>query len=448
MGLGLIDQLEGRQSGSASRVAVIATSTVLLGACVVLAGCGRGGPPEDDRPSAEPTLSVKGVWNHRDSSGVGLTFTDSAKAYGRAGWRLDSIPALILGDRQEPDYQFYGVRGLRGLPEGGVLVVDGVSRELRFFNADGELVKKAGGKGEGPGEFSSPELVQTVGSDSLLFWDHDLKRFQILSPDGQDSRTIRLAKMWPAGGVAPLGAVGERMLVRAPEPHTIAMYSVKGPIDRSLDFIWVDPRTGVVTVLERFRENIGYNSDGDRFSGSISIPMTPHPTGTVTHAAALITDGLRQEIREFGLDGTLKRVFRITGSLRKVTDDMVEEWWESRIATGLRKRGWVEAQSKGMPIPERVPAIERLLVDEVGWVWAKTVPISVTQPQEWIIFDPEGRAHGVVETPASLKIHRIGEDFILGVTVDDFGVERVYRYTLQRRPDAADGKPIAPGVGA
>jgi hypothetical protein len=53
----------------------------------------------------------------------------------------------------------------------------------------------------------------------------------------------------------------------------------------------------------------------------------------------------------------------------------------------------------------------------------------------WSVFDPDGAVLGTIETPQGLVVYQIGEDFLLGRMRDDFGVERVVRFPLDRRPD-------------
>lgn len=46
--------------------------------------------------------------------------------------------------------------------------------------------------------------------------------------------------------------------------------------------------------------------------------------------------------------------------------------------------------------------------------------------------DPEGEVQGVVWTPPGLEVESIGEDFILGVWLDEFDVEYFRRHRLRR----------------
>jgi len=223
-----------------------------LGSGAVLAlgallGCG----PSDaaDQPPA-PGTPVSPT----DSAGVLISVTDGAKASSSLGWIIDSVPDLVLGTSSHPDQQFFGVRGLRALPDGGVLVVDAITRELRFFDSTGHLTHRSGRKGEGPGEYDDPYLVHTIGATTLLLWDGRLKRFQVLSEQGEDPRVIRLSERWRGGRHPPLGAVGTQMFARFPEMAYRVRWEKKGVKTRRVDFSWVQPAAGTEVRVATFGE--------------------------------------------------------------------------------------------------------------------------------------------------------------------------------------------------
>jgi hypothetical protein len=63
-------------------------------------------------------------------------------------------------------------------PLGQIYVTDAMDYSLKKFDADGKLLKKAGRKGQGPGEFLSPRLL--VRSENHLFvTDQSLKGIQV-----------------------------------------------------------------------------------------------------------------------------------------------------------------------------------------------------------------------------------------------------------------------------
>lgn len=102
-----------------------------------------------------------------------------------AAWPVSAEPVLEIGvlSGEEP-YQFDRVTGAVRLPDGGVVVTDAGSGQVRFFDAQGRFVRAQGSKGQGPGEWSGPDRVRALGGDSLLVLDNNLRRQGILGLDG------------------------------------------------------------------------------------------------------------------------------------------------------------------------------------------------------------------------------------------------------------------------
>ena len=73
-----------------------------------------------------------------------------------------------------------------------------------------------------------------------------------------------------------------------------------------------------------------------------------------------------------------------------------------------------------------------ILVDRLHHVWVRDFNQPGDDRAAWVVFDPEGRVQGRVETPAGLDIYEIGADYILGRNRDDLGVEYVERWRLTR----------------
>lgn len=75
---------------------------------------------------------------------------------------------VVEGDEA---HQLYHVVGSVRLADGRVVVANGGSSELRFFDANGRFIRAVGGRGGGPGEFAWLTGLYGHGSDSLLAVD-------------------------------------------------------------------------------------------------------------------------------------------------------------------------------------------------------------------------------------------------------------------------------------
>jgi len=88
-----------------------------------------------------------------------------------------------------------------------------------------------------------------------------------------------------------------------------------------------------------------------------------------------------------------------------------------------------------MELPSAPPAFQAVQVDRLGWYWTELFDTDEGGPSVWLVFDPAGRAHGMITLPAALEVWVIGGDYVLGRWTDELGVEYVRRYGLDRQRD-------------
>jgi hypothetical protein len=388
---------------------------VFLGACV----------PGGD---SNGTGGASTAFTERDSAGIVIAVTLGSQARAALGWEVDTVPDLEIGVTGEssgdesavPWQQFHRIGGVRQLSDGRVVVVDGGSREVRFFDSRGQFLHRFGGSGQGPGEFGgNPVLVPAFQSDSLLLFDPRPVRFHFLSTDADGYRLVRPAT-W-SGAVPPVGFIDSNLLVQLgnlQKPTTTGVYEIP------LTFAWTHIVTGNRTFVDSFTWRPQYMT---KFVNNIAfgglIPFSSTPSAAVTRNGALVTEGALPEIKEYNLEGRLQRIIRIYEPRRNITNTDIQRYVE---VTG-------KPTNPDIPIPEMMPTFESLLVDDEGWLWAKVYEYDPEQRPAWVVFDPSGRAHGSIRTPVGLRVQQIAGDFMLGVWTDELGVEHVRKHRVDRR---------------
>lgn len=82
--------------------------------------------------------------------------------------------------------------GVALLSGGRVALVDQFSLRLHVFDAAGQHLGSAGGKGEGPGQFQNVFGMASVGGDSIGVWDGTLRRLSIFTGDAKFVRVERM----------------------------------------------------------------------------------------------------------------------------------------------------------------------------------------------------------------------------------------------------------------
>ncbi|MCC6317992.1 MAG: hypothetical protein IT361_09905 [Gemmatimonadaceae bacterium] len=95
-------------------------------------------------------------------------------------------------------YEFTDVRGVRELPDGRIIVVDRGVRAVLWVDPSSGRTGPIGRQGEGPGEYRYPAFVVSLGLDSSLVVDTQLRRWILLAGDrvvrtmGPDNDLVRL----------------------------------------------------------------------------------------------------------------------------------------------------------------------------------------------------------------------------------------------------------------
>ena len=391
-------------------------TAVLVGAAG-LGGCTEG--------SVESSVIV------HDSAGVVVVESRAAAWAGDTGWQLSESPFLEIGtDEGSPEYQFHMVEGALRLDDGRVVVADGGSSEIRFFDSSGQFQSKSGGKGDAPGEYRMISGLGAGPGDSLWVFDYGNRRFTVLSSDGQPVRTVSVG-----GALSAVGAVGRlpggKFVVKegwgsprggAPrsgltrDPVVVAKFTSDGS---SADTLGMFPGREVFVSVEDGR-------------GVMSAPLFAHnASAALLHDAVFVGDQERMEVGLYSADGELLRLVRVPDLDLHISASDIEE--QKRQLLELQppaRRAEARNQLDGMDVPPSRPAYGRLLVGSDGSMWAAEHVRYPFIPRNWTVFGANGRLLGTVVMPDRFTVFQIGFDWVLGVGLDELDVEHVRLYRL------------------
>ncbi|MCY3807930.1 MAG: hypothetical protein OXG58_00580 [Gemmatimonadetes bacterium] len=365
-----------------------------------------------------------------DSAGIAIAVNEQPAPDSRLPWRFGEQPSLSIGSVDSGDAdQLFRVTDATRLPDGRIVIANTGSNELRVFNADGSHAGTWGGRGEGPGEFTSysPSAVALWPGDSVAAANPWATRLSLFDREGNHGRDVRLdasllnvVDLLPDGKIFTSGGGGLHR----------EMTGSTGLVRGSGEWAILTADGTPHTSLGEFPGSefwATFGSDG-RLQGG-----RPHPFGRGTLGAVwgdLVAIGVQDsyEIKAFAADGSLVRIVRREGDPESPTRADQDAYWE-RLYADLPKEERIERlnEVKEMPLVDAYPAFAGVMADRAGYLWVREY-----QSAAWTVFDPEGRIQGLVETPPGLRTFEIGEDYILGWRYDELGVEYVQLWSLER----------------
>jgi hypothetical protein len=366
---------------------------------------------------------------------------DSAPAWGAsAEWTVAGTPSIDLGD---PGQSFLGVPPVLRLPNGNIVVADGASQTIRYFDATGRLLATAGGRGTETGQFHGLGWIGRGAADTVVAYDFIARRFAIFDAKG---KFVRTAALMPADSQVPgepLGSYPDGAVLFRLAHAKKRFAGAAGTVERdSATYARFGLNGAVEAVLGTFPQGENFGVPVRRNSGLTAFPV---PFGLQTSVALradtmLLGTGASFEIASIGPDGKPVGLLSARIPRQPVTPEEARAYTQAAI-TRL-KAGAVTLKAsldtnllkalEHPPMPAQKPAFGRILVDRTGALWVSAPLSPPSPPTSWTVFAPDGTWLGTVTTPAGLRIDEIGADYVLGVLLPLHGAERVQMYSLTR----------------
>ena len=362
----------------------------------------------------------------RDSAGIRIIENERPPDGSRLGWRIGPEPSVSIGELEgDEPYMLHGAVDATRLPDGRIVVANAASHELRVFDGSGRHLATWGGRGEGPGEFTFLSQVAPWPGDSIVAWMSHGFGISVFDDDGKFGRSLSLqGDEWPR----PLEARGNGTLLgmsggERPDTALLGVWDGEGAPSgflgkhASWEKITLNPGTRRGrTVTFAYGRRLVTGLWGDLFVAS--------PTSGY-------------EIRAFGGDGALARIVRRDHVPRAPTQADFDHYVEATLSERRVPEDRLEERRKDIratPLAKTFPAFAAVMGDAAGHLWVREYdfPRETRPAALWTVFDREGRALGFVETPKDLEIYEIGEDYLLGLTMDDLGVESIQLWPLER----------------
>jgi hypothetical protein len=401
----------------------VAFSPVLLSVC--------SGP----QPTTAAFLS-------RDSAGVRVWEHPDLESAPSEHWTVDPAPLLTLGQAEgEEPFLFSRIRASVTLHERGIAVADGLSNEIRIFDGDGVHLRTFGGTGSGPGEFTHLRRAFPYRGDSIVATNFMGGTLQVFSSKGDlgrsfdcDPASSSMSALHPEGALSSGRFVVRAMRQLQTETPTegyhreYSVFQLCNPDGSPGSLLEELPDLEFGTVIESGRPM------------SYPLEMGRRAVSAVVGDGVFVGVTDRLELRGYDGDGAMTTILRVGIPPTPMSDRIADRWIEDRLETvdDDEEERRVRQRSGELPWPDSLPVFADLKGDAEGNLWVRRfVPTYAGGPDEWWVFGPDGSFRARVTLPPGLRLGAIGSDVLVGVMTDEWGVERVVQFRLEKGRELA-----------
>jgi len=292
----------------------------------------------------------------------GVTIVKNSKAplYSENILRLEE--ELSIGEAEGRDeYVFSRVRDVEVDETGRIYALDSKEANVKVFDWDGNYIRTIGRKGQGPGEFQSPNDIYIDDKDKIYISDVENDRLSVFNEHGDFIDSFNF-KEYSVSKIIGVNKKDEIILLM----NTTSKESGKG-------FIVFDYMVNVYSAQFEFRENLYrttipvmqmFTKEGKMLSLSIPYQKTlcckMDSRGNVYAA-----ESQEYRIHIFSSDGKLIRRIEKDQVQSKVSKQDVENYAREHFQEDENERKfWSDTVKDQLKIPDYKPVFDRLYSDQ------------------------------------------------------------------------------------
>jgi hypothetical protein len=397
-----------------------------------------------------------GLVTMRDSAGVRIVENQAPDWSPKTAWTLEAEPVLDIGPEQTDSTPLFRVQDIIGIA-GHLAVLNASSSEVLLFDSVGNLRRRIGRRGSGPGEFDQLRNLYRCGSDTLVV--NDGSRISVFDSAGSFVRTQSVQSRSEDGLVRVRGVARDCSTFLL--AGTISPVPAVGQVGRRSTLIfWGDLSGNARDTIGRLAGIEVATRDVQGRDLPVSLPWGVDGVSAVFGDRLYFGSTDRSEIRVLERSRGLVEAHRWRSQARPVTSEDRELY--------ASKRDWLLQRNSGIKdvvppldqfpaVPSKLPEFRSILIDDEGNVWLRSYPAFIAgrpdlydidvpmrhspppgdEPELWLILDRSGRWLGSVQVPADLAVRSVYRSRVIGVWKDALDVEhvRVYRVRKPKRSD-------------
>lgn len=385
-----------------------------------------------------------------DSAGVRVsTYFEDASPLEE--WNVDANPALEVGGReQQGPAAFSRIVGVVLNDNATVAVADAGSNEIRFFDSAGRFVRAVGGRGHGPTEFT--DLVGIRKRGEALYAFDGPRLVKVLDAGGAFVRSVRLEHALPELSLAGVVGVMENGSFVSLAGGAVPALRAVGLVIDSAAILLLSPNGSGGKLLAA----VPFAETADRGR----LHNAPIAFGAQLASAAVadrVCTGWPRsfEIRCIDENGALKQILRFVetpaavGSRERIA--WANAYREAAKVARARSRPGLDPPDPDEVVrttrfAEELPYFASLLGAETGDLWVREYTVTDGLPKwgrrvgddarsapiQYRVLSADGTWIARVRVPPHFDLLHVGKSTLAGVARDEYDVERVVVYRLER----------------
>lgn len=359
-------------------------------------------------------------------------------------WRVQESPAVSIGDGTGEGQDLFSVSDAAVAPDGSILILDGGSRSIRVYSRDGAFLRSVGRDGDGPGEYRSLRALRVLRSGEVLVHDPVALRLTRLDKNLEVMGTERIARDVGAsvpvpGRLRPL----ESGTVLMAGGDVAIMDAVRRPDGvHQDDLVFSAHRDGGFRKILRMPRGTTFTVRTGQRGLTQPVPFEERALFASGPSELVVGTSHDTVFRRMTEDGEVAGEFVAYGSPRPATsrdwdhfrDSFLRTWSGTLSIRGIRtdQSPNLEEFLKSTPRGGEFPLFDALMVSEQGQLWVREYSLegdSVTWQITYMRKGPVGR----ITLPRAWTIFEATQDYVLVRERDEFDVEIVRKYAIDRR---------------
>lgn len=404
-------------------------SVLRVGSVLLLAFCMACGPSAPDGPTAEVA----------DSAGVRVVTWDLTTSDAPV-YRVLGSPDLRIGVIEgAAEYSLSRIVDLVVLRDGALVVSDQNAPGISVFDRGGVFVRSIGGRGEGPGEFVAAPTLAGVTGDTVFAWDVRAGRLTAFMAGGDFINSWSIA----SGGdhrVHEMDHVTGAQFVATSKWFAPGLQDEFHDFRLELDSIVLErmsPSSGVLDTIAVLADQSLFRTVQDGGPGvfrtlEVEPPYRPRAIVEVVAGQMVLgrADQFTFEVRP--LAGAPTRV-QVIGAENPADAGDIRSHQEAILRDDFGVEGPDATVRKIFldPLPERLPAIEAVVVGSSGDIWVARAELDGERGYEWLIFASDGVLKGSVRTPPRVRLLAVEPTYVIAAETDELDVPFIVRFPLE-----------------